>query len=291
MRLRVVPAEAWRWLTASISTWIAAAMTVLIGMFLLGMLISFWTYADSWSHKQKGKLEVKVYMCSQNCAQPATPDQINATRVRLESDPRVKSVKFISKEEALVIMRERNPEAVAVLPSNPFPDSFTVTPVKGEYTKPIAESFNPPPPGVEKANYAAKTTSRVLQVANVIKVIFLVAGIILLIASALLIANTIRLSIFARRREIEVMKLVGASNWFVRGPFVLEGLVTGLAGSIVAVFLLVLGKEFALPQIWTLSDPGVQAWPFSLVSAILIALGLALGAAGSAVTIRRFLQI
>lgn len=294
MKVGVVVAEAWRSLTASLSTTLAAVMTVLIGMFLVGLLIAFWTFADSWSEKQKDKLVVKVFLCTQDtCGQPVTSAQINSVRVKLDSDQRVKSFVFVSKADALRIMRKIQPEIVGQLPANPLPDSFTVTPVKGEYTKAIAESFTPAPPGVEKAKYGAETASRILKAAQVIKGSFLLAGIILLIASAMLIANTIRLSIFARRREIEVMKLVGASNWFVRGPFILEGIATGLVGSVVAVILLVLGKELALPQILPRFDagPGVQAWPFPLVSVILVGLGLALGATGSALTLRRFLRI
>ena len=115
----------------------------------------------------------------------------------------------------------------------------------------------------------------------------------LLISSILLISNTIRLSIFSRRREIEVMKLVGATNWFVRGPFMLEGLICGLAGSLLAIFFLVLGKAIALPSVigHLSNDPTVHAWPFWLVSLVLIGMGLGLGALGSGVTIRRFLQV
>ena len=98
-------------------------------------------------------------------------------------------------------------------------------------------------------NYGKKTAKRILRVARVIEIVFLLAVLVLLAASTLLIANTIRLSIFSRRREIEVMKLVGATNWFVRGPFMLEGLICGLAGSVLAVILLVLGKAIALPAI------------------------------------------
>jgi cell division transport system permease protein len=291
--LRTVVAEAWRSLTASLSTTLAAALTVLIGMFLVGLLIAFWTFADSWSNKQKEKLVVKVFFCtSDSCQTEATSAQINAVRVKLDSDPRVKSYRFVSKAEALNIMRKKQPEMVKGLVTNPLPNSFTVTPVKGEYTKAIAETFNPPPSGVEKATYGEKTASRVLKAARVIKGSFLLAGLILIIASAMLIANTIRLSIFARRREIEVMKLVGASNWFVRGPFVIEGLACGLIGSILAVFLLVVGKELALPQIVPRFEAGdAHAWPFPLLAAILILLGLSLGAAGSAVTLRRFLRV
>jgi cell division transport system permease protein len=293
VRFRTVVAEAWRSLTASLSTTLAAALTVLIGMFLVGLLIAFWTFADSWSNQQKDKLVVKVFFCTADaCEAEATSAQINAVRVKLDSDSRVKSYRWVSKAEALVQMRKEQPEMTRNLISNPLPNSFTVTPVKGEYTKAIAESFNPPPAGVEKANYGAKTASRVLKAARVIKGSFLLAGLILIIASAMLIANTIRLSIFARRREIEVMKLVGASNWFVRGPFVIEGLACGLIGSVLAVFLLVLGKEIALPQIVPRFDAGdAHAWPFPLLAAILILLGLSLGAAGSAVTLRRFLRV
>jgi cell division transport system permease protein len=293
VRLRTVVAEAWRSLTASLSTTLAAALTVLIGMFLVGLLIAFWTFADSWSNKQKEKLVVKVFFCTPDtCEQEATTSQINAVRAKLDSDSRIKSYEFVAKNEALEIMRKQQPEMVKGLISNPLPNSFTVTPVKGEYTKAIAETFTPPPAGVEKATYGEKTASRVLKAARVIKGSFLLAGLILIIASAMLIANTIRLSIFARRREIEVMKLVGASNWFVRGPFVLEGIICGLVGSVLAVLLLVLGKELALPQIVPRFDAGdAHAWPFPLLAAILILLGLTLGAAGSAVTLRRFLRV
>jgi cell division transport system permease protein len=293
VRIRVVIAEAWRSLTASLSTTLAAALTVLIGMFLVGLLIAFWTFADSWSNKQKEKLVVKVFFCTPDtCEQEATASQINAVRAKLDSDSRVKSYQFVSKSEALEIMKKQQPAMVDSLISNPLPNSFTVTPVKGEYTGAIAQTFTPAPAGVEKATYGEKTASRVLKAARVIKGTFLLAGLILIIASAMLIANTIRLSIFARRREIEVMKLVGASNWFVRGPFVLEGIICGLVGSVLAVLLLVLGKELALPQIVPRFDAGdAHAWPFPLLAAILILLGLTLGAAGSAVTLRRFLRV
>jgi cell division transport system permease protein len=117
--------------------------------------------------------------------------------------------------------------------------------------------------------------------------------IVLLVSSTLLIGNTIRLAIFSRRREIEVMKLVGATNWFIRGPFMLEGLITGLVGSLAAILLLVLGKEIALPRIMphVIRASDIHAWPFGLTALIILGTGLLLGAAGSGLTIRRFLQV
>ena len=116
----------------------------------------------------------------------------------------------------------------------------------------------------------------------------------LIIASVLLISNTIRLSIFSRRREIEVMKLVGATNWFVRGPFMLEGLFTGVIGALLAIFFLVLGKAIALPvdpaASLAATRPCTRGRSRSSRS-ILLGMGLGLGAVGSGVTIRRFLQV
>jgi cell division transport system permease protein len=290
----MISSEALRSITANLSTTVAATVTVLIGMFLVGLLIAFGTWARSWSDHTKDKLVVKVFFCTEStCTKPATDKQIDAVRMRLESNPKVKTATFVSKDTALQRMRKQNPELVRDLAYNPLPDAYEVQPLKGEYTKEIAQTLEVKPPGVEKVTYGEKTANRILKVARVIEALFLLAVAILLAASTLLIANTIRLSIFSRRREIEVMKLVGATNWFVRGPFMLEGLICGLAGSLVAVFLLLLGKEIALPQILGHIDDGndVQAISFGLNALIVVGIGLLLGAAGSGLTIRRFLKV
>ena len=292
----MIGSEALRSITANLSTTVAATVTVLIGMFLVGLLIAFGTWARSWSDHTKEKLVVKVFFCTEStCPKAATPKEIDQVRVLLESDKtKVRTATFVGKDDALARMRKQNPELVRDLAYNPLPDAFEVKPVKGEYTKAIADSVDHAKlPGVEKVTYGEKTANRILKVARVIEALFLLAVAILLAASTLLIANTIRLSIFSRRREIEVMKLVGATNWFVRGPFMLEGLICGLVGSVVAVFLLLLGKEIALPQVLGHIDDGddVQAISFALNALIVIGIGLLLGAAGSALTIRRFLKV
>jgi len=223
-----------------------------------------------------------------------TTAQINAVARKLDADPRVKKYTFVSKEEALERMKKRFPDLFKTeLPSNPLPASEEVEPTKAEHADAVYRSFFPHPAGVETVNYGKKTAKRILQVAKVIESIFLVAVLILLIASTLLIANTIRLSIFSRRREIEVMKLVGATNWFVRGPFMLEGLICGLAGSVAAVILLLLGKELALPAILGKVSGGsdVNALAFWANALAIVGAGLLLGAAGSGLTLRRFLRV
>ncbi len=281
--------EAVRSIGANVSTTVAATMTVLIGMFLLGLFIAFATYAHSWSDHVKGGLVVKVFF-----DRDAPASSVEAMRVKLESDPRVQKVGFVSAEEALAKMRRDRPDLFnAQLPYNPLGHAYTVTPKRAEDTEAIANSLEPLPPGVHNVTYGEEKAKRILKVANVINSIFLLAGLILLIASTILIANTIRLSIFSRRREIEVMKLVGATNWFVRGPFMLEGLLCGLVGSVLAVILLFLSKEIALPAIIpSLSEgPGVEAIAFWANALILLGLGLLLGAAGSGLTLRRFLRV
>jgi cell division transport system permease protein len=296
VRLRLLVSEALRSVTANLSTTFAATATILIGMFLVGVLIAFGTYARSWSDQKKGELLVEVFYCAEStCDKAATQEQITAVRRKLDpgSNELVRTVDFVPKEEALETMTKSHPDIVSGIPYNPLPDAHRVIPKKGEYARELKESLTPPPPGVERVKDGGGTASRILRVARVIEVVFLIAIVILLLASILLIANTIRLSIFARRREIEVMKLVGASNWFVRGPFMLEGLLCGLVGSIAAVFLLVLGKEAALPSILGRLDAGtgVHAIAFELNALILVMIGLFLGAAGSGLTLRRFLQV
>jgi cell division transport system permease protein len=250
----------------------------------------------SWSDEAQKKLMVKVYLCTPlTCADEVKPKQITATHAFLVGLPEVKEggVKFVSKEEGLRRMARSQPELVQEVSTNPLPHSFEVTPKQAKDVTAIANRVDQAGlPGVEKVTYAKKVADRILRVASVVSAIFLIAVGILVTASTLLIANTIRLSIFARRREIEVMKLVGATNWFVRGPFMIEGLLCGLAGSLVAVLLLVLGKELALPSILNqLEDSGVGAISFFWNAVILVAVGLALGAAGSGLTLRRFLRV
>jgi len=295
MKLRVVFAEAWRSLTASLSTTVASAVTVLIGLFLVGLLIGLGTWARSWSEQAKGKLVVDVYLCTPTtCDHEVTPAQRNAIGQMLQADPRVApgGVQYVSKEEAFRKMQKTAPEITDNVINNPLPDSFKVKPKRGEDVVAIANSLDPVPAGVEKVKYGKKTAKRILRVAHIFEVLSALAILILLGATTIVIGNTIRLSIFARRREIEVMKLVGASNWFVRGPFVVEGVLTGLIGAAASIVLLFLGKELVLPAtIGKLDAQGVNAIAFEYIVLIILALGLLLGAAGSSLTMRRFLQV
>ncbi|HZG35387.1 MAG TPA: permease-like cell division protein FtsX [Gaiellaceae bacterium] len=297
MRARLLLSESVRSLAANLSTTIAATMTVLIGMFLLGLFIAIGSWAQDFGAKQKEKLLVKVYFCTETtCAKPATEAQINVVRRQLETNSLVAAdgVTFVSKAEALERMRKRTPEIVENLTSNPLPDAFEVRAKDGADVRAIGAALrNPLPAGVEEVKDGEEISDRVINAARIMSTAFAIATLVLLVSSALLIANTIRLSIFSRRREIEVMKLVGATNWFVRGPFMLEGLICGILGSAAAVLLLLVGKELVLPSIFDRLDSAsdVTAWPFHLIALVILGVGLTVGAIGSGVTMRRFLNV
>jgi len=294
VRVGVVFSEAARSLRASMSTTVAATLTVLIGMFVLGLTIALGTWVLSWSDHVKKQLLVKAYFTD-----TATPRQEARVGNFIRTDDRVATYTFVSSERALVVMRKKFPDLVRNLSYNPLPDSFEVIPKKAEYNAQIKRDIlhsgpnGTVPAGLEKVKDGGETSRRVLRVGSIVELVFLIGVIVLLIASTLLIANTIRLSIFARRREIEVMKLVGATNWFVRGPFMLEGLICGLLGSVAAVFLLLVGKEILLPAILghIQDSKDVHAAAFELQALAIIGAGLLLGAAGSGLTLHRFLRV
>jgi cell division transport system permease protein len=287
-QIRLFLAEAMRSLTANLSTTAAATIAVLIGMFVFGLFLAVGSYVNSWRENLENQVVVKVFF-----SQDATPAEIEAVRAQILQLPQTKSITFVSSEDALREMRRKHPDLVRNLASNPLPPSFTVKPTRAEQVRLIAARLDPAPAGVDTVTYKEKTTEKVLLFADVVKWGSLVGSLILLAASTILIANTIRLSIFSRRREIEVMKLVGATNWFVRGPFMVEGLICGLVGSIVAIVLLIVGKEFALPALPFLERAGseAEAWSFPLIALLVIGVSLLVGAMGSAITLRRFLKI
>ena len=290
-KVRLVFSESLRSIGANLATTFASAVSVLVGMFLIGVFIGIGTWLVSWSDDKKRELAVHIYV-----ADSATNKQINTLREFLESDSLVKpgGVEFITKAEAFAIMKKRAPELTENVVTNPLPASFDVVPRRGEDTAALAAAIQQAKlPAVEEVTHGKEVSRNILKIARAIQVIFLIVVIVLLGASTILISNTIRLSIFARRREIEVMKLVGATNWFVRGPFMLEGVLTGLAGSVAAVVLLFMGREIAVPSIvgHIQDDPDVQALAFSYTAALLILVGLVIGALGSGLTLRRFLRV
>jgi cell division transport system permease protein len=292
MKWRTVVSEGYWSLAANLSQTIAASLTVLIGMLLLGLFLGLGSWTLAWSNHVKQQLAVHVYFTAK-----ATRSEENEFVRTIQSSPYLKSgtVRFTSKTEAFRIMSKEAPDLAQSLPFNPLGDAFTVTPRRPEdvdklYSSIVSRGL---PAYVDRVRDGRQISHRILQVAHVIEGVFFAAAAVLVAASVLLIANTIRLSVFSRRREIEVMKLVGASNWFVRGPFMVEGLICGLGGAFAAVILLLAGRALLLPMIVpSLSgDSDIHGLGFPVTALALLAMGVLVGAAGSALTLHRFLRV
>jgi cell division transport system permease protein len=148
-------------------------------------------------------------------------------------------------------------------------------------------------PAIQSVSNKKNDTRKILEVTNLVTYTALALTILLTIASILLIANTIRLSLYARRREVEVMKLVGATDWFIRWPFVIEGVVVGAAGALLAIAVLALAKVVLLDPLannWTLIA-APKTIPFTALVGVLLVAGVGVSALGSGISLRRFLRV
>lgn len=298
MNLRFFIAEAFRSIRANAAVSVAATVTVLIAVFILGAFIPSFLYVQSTVDAQKGRLDIDIYL-----SDSATVPQVNGVTSELkglQSQGIVKQFAYVSPEEGLRQLRARlsDPSILDELPGNPLPAKFNVKPTDPSVSPQIIAAFKD-----NKAidtrlgiKYGEKTADKLLTVARFIQWAGLALISILLVASILLIGNTIRLSIFARRREVEVMKLVGATNWFIRWPFVIEGIVCGLIGAALAVALL-FAVKVTVVDTWirgadsALTRDQATAIAFPLLGLLLIVSGAVVGALGSGITLRRFLKV
>jgi cell division transport system permease protein len=290
-RFRFYIGEAVRSLRANLATTLAATVTVLIVMFFLGVFVALGSYLYAKVDQVRGETKVSVYL-----KDDALNRQVGQLEMRLRQNPDVKTVVYISKDQALAKMKKqlgKDNNVFKQLPVNPLPASLEVHLHDPNQAKAVAATVRGRP-GVDSVNYGGKTADRVLRVGATIEAVVGALILILAIAAVLLIANTIRLSIHSRRREIEVMKLVGATNWFVRLPFIIEGMLCGLVGAAIAIVLLY-ASYVGLLREWIqgsdLSSSQVQAISFWLLGALLLVAGTGLGAVGSGLTLRRYLRV
>jgi cell division transport system permease protein len=215
----------------------------------------------------------------------------------------VKSVAFVSKADALKILsgRLKDPNVLKELNSNPLPASFNVKPTDAAQLEAIRNELTPPDasgtprpisPIIETVKDSREEAQKIEQVTSSLKIVLTILTALLVAASLMLVGNTIRLSIYARRREVEVMRLVGATRWFIRWPFMLEGMVVGFVGGVAAILILWLGKV-------TIVDPlsssplfsALNTMSFPLLVGILFCSAIVVSAIGSGITLRRFLRV
>jgi cell division transport system permease protein len=270
----------------------AALATVLVTMLVLGVFIPIVQATNGAANSVRSRVIVDVYMKTS-----ASAGDDARVRSELLAVPHVKSVEFVSKQTAYEQQSKQNPEAYQLLASNPLPDTFHVVPDKPGNVLAVRASLAPGSrpfdPAIASVSNKKSDTRKILEVTNLVTITAAVLTVLLTLASILLIANTIRLSLYARRREVEVMKLVGATDWFIRWPFVIEGMIVGALGALLAIAVLGVTKVALLDPLanhWTLiAAPRTIA--FSALVAVLIGAGVVVSAVGSGLSLRRFLRV
>jgi cell division transport system permease protein len=293
--------EAIRGLSRNSAPALAALITILLTALVLGVFIPIVQATTGTANSVRNRVVVDVYV-----ANGATQAEKTELRTAIERTSNVKSVEFISKDEGLKQAAKQNPRAfedgAKLLGANPLPDTFRVVPDDPDEVGTIVDRLaprdaagdrQPSLAAIDEVRNKEEDTDKILSATGLVKLLTAGLAILLIFASVALIANTIRLSIFSRRREVEVMKLVGATNWFIRWPFVIEGVIVGFMGGVLAVLLLTIAKETFIDPLQDrfalLAAPDTIHFP--LLIAILLATCIAVSAAGSAITLRRFLKV
>jgi cell division transport system permease protein len=301
MRFSFFVKEATRGLSRNSAPSLAALLTVMLTALVLGVFIPIVQATTGTANSVRNRVVVDVYVKNS-----ATPGERKELRAALDDTSNVKSVDFISKAEGLAQAREKNPRAfkdgTELLGENPLPDTYRVTPEDPGKVGVIVDRLAPKEAdgvrvpslaGIDEVRNKEEDTEKILSATGLVKILTAGLAALLIFASVALIANTLRLSIFARRREVEVMKLVGATNWFIRWPFVIEGVFVGFMGGVLAVLLLTIAKETFIDPLADrfalLAAPDTIDFPLLIV--VLLLACIAVSAAGSALTLRRFLRV
>jgi cell division transport system permease protein len=275
----------------------AAMATVLVTVLVLGVFIPVVQATTGAANDVRGKVIADVFLKTD-----VKQNDIDRVKRLIQQQPTVKTVEFVSKSQAYAEQKKRNPEAYKLLGSNPLPDMFRVTPDNPDDIGKLRDALSPQSPSggrtvadpaIDTVNNREEDTNKILAVTRVVKISMALLGGVLALASILLIANTIRLSLYARRREVEVMKLVGATDWFIRWPFVLEGVIVGALGGILAILVLGVAKVAVVDPL--ANDFALIAAPdtinFPALIAILLCCAIAVSALGSGLSLRRFLRV
>jgi len=281
----------------------AAVITVFISTAILGAVLVTDRNLDRGATSLKNRVTIEVFIKDE-----AGPEGQQELEQKIAAMPEVKSFTYISKDEALERFKERYGDRIVQnLPINPLPASFEIQVNDADQVEVVAQRFFDDP-NVDNdkgttngVQYAQATVRKMLGTINLVEKVMWGVTAVFGIAAVLLISTTVRLSIFARRREIEIMRLVGATNWFIRWPFVLEGFMTGLVGAVLAA-LAVWGSNWTIFN-WIKSTDldylsieiyplWLQAgtWPLGMLFTLAL-LGAVLGAVGSIFAMRRYLRV
>jgi len=278
---------------------LAAIVTTVVTVVLLGMLIPIFQTAQGKSEEVRDQLNVQYALYDD-----ATKAEIASLKQELEGIPHVAEVTFVSKTEALNTLKSelKDKTIVEELHTNPLPNSFEVKADDAANLAAVQEAVYPDGPQgksispiISNPFDRQQSSDKIEQVTSALKVVLTVITALLILASLMLVGNTIRLSIYTRRREVEVMRLVGATRWFIRWPFMIEGVVVGLIGGLLAILILWLGKITIVDplsdSIGVLAAQNSTTLGFPALVAILFAASIFVSTIGSGLTLRRFLKV
>jgi cell division transport system permease protein len=303
MRAQFVLQEIWIGLRRNLTMTIALVVVVAISLSLLGTGLLFIKQVDSTRTYWQGKVEISVYLCttqsvSVQCKQngPSTAAQRDSLRQELNSMPQVASATYESQAQAYQRFKQEfsnSPSFVSTVQQGDIPDSFQVKlkNPQADYSS-VASSVSTQK-GVDSVIDDRSILDKFYKLLDGARNAVVIIALVLLIAATLLVANTIRLSAFNRRRETGIMRLVGASNFYIQLPFLLEGVIAGLIGWLVAAGLLIAVKSLWLDNLQQYFTFNVGLGTGDLVEVVILAMcvGVVLCGATSFLTLRRYLRI
>jgi cell division transport system permease protein len=272
---------------------IAAISTVAISLLLLGGVQILSMIVNNVTSSWEARVEISAYL-----RDDASQGEIQELQADLASYDEVEDVSYVSKQQAYEEFKDLypdNPEFYEHIGPEDLPASLRIKLTDAKYTEYVAATIRGAP-GVDDVRFGGEIIKRLLQVNSLLRTITLAMSIVLMIAAAGLIANTIRLAIYARRDEIGIMKLVGATNWFIRIPFMLEGIFAALVGALVSSAIVVAANGFLFARMGEALPFLGPVFSFSgrelgSVLVVLVGVGTLVGLVGSTLALRRFLEV
>jgi cell division transport system permease protein len=288
------------------NAWLSTAATAVMTVTLSLVAVSYIANQALTSTIQgiENKIDVSVFLNDSD-----TPAQISAFKAQLQQQPNVQSVSFVSKDDALKQYQQENAsnpkllEAVSTA-DNPLPASFNITAKNPNNLQPIvnvvdqssnASLLSTSGTPVSYSGSRKDTIDKIVKTSNFLKAVGLVASVIFVVISTLIIFNTIRMAIFTRREEIEIMKLVGATNWFIRGPFIFEATLYGIIAAVLALIFVYSVVLSGAPKLGSYIDidsiTNYMQTHIALVALVELAIGITIGAASSLVALKRYLKL
>jgi len=303
MRAQFVLQEVWTGLRRNLTMTIALIVVVAISLSLLGTGLLFVKQVNNTRTYWQGKVQLSIYLCTATSVSPQCHENGPATaaeKAQIQSDlkalPQVQRVFYESQEQAYLHFKQdfsREPSFTNLVSKSEIPDSFQVKLRNAQTDFNIVAGTVQGRPGVDQIVNDSSLLAKFYKLLDGARNGVVIIAIVLIIAAILLVANTIRLSAFNRRRETSIMRLVGASNFYVQLPFLVEGVLAGLLGWLIAAALLVAVKSLGLDTLQQYFPFNVRLSATDLIEVVVLAMiiGVLLCGATSFLTLRRFLRV